>query len=159
MKKLIGVVSILVISVLGLSACGTNNEKSETKEQPAVTKKEKDSILPVGNEYVYQDKSDYVKITVLSNDEWSLQTEDMQVPEKFTVKDTKQEKDGFKLLETTANKEVNGHGIITITENKPWYYYLVDKGGKIGFNLKVKSESKDKDIENAAELNGYFIKQ
>ncbi|EOB3349309.1 hypothetical protein ACIJDX_002571 [Enterococcus faecalis] len=157
MKKLIGVVSILVISVLGLSACSTNNEKSEKKEQSAVTKKEKDSILPIGNEYVYQDKSDYVKLTVLSNDEWSLQTEDMQVPEKFTVKDTKQEKDGFKLLEMTANKEINGHGRITITENKPWYYYLVDKGDKIGFNLKVTDNPTD--IEGSAELKGYFLKQ
>lgn len=106
---------------------------------------------------MYQDKSDYVKITVLSNDEWSIQTEDMQVPEKFTVKDTKQEKDGFKLLEMTANKEINGHGRITITENKPWYYYLVDKGDKIGFNLKVTDNPTD--IEGSAELKGYFLKQ
>ncbi|EOH1637250.1 hypothetical protein [Enterococcus faecalis] len=157
MKKIIGVVSILVISVLGLSACGTNNEKSEKKEQPAVTKKEKDSILPIGNEYVYQDKSDYVKITVLSNDEWSIQTNDMQVPIKFNVKDTNQNKEGFKLLEMTTDQGFDGKGRLTVRKNKPWYYYLVDKGDKIAFDLKVNDEASN--IENSAELSGYFFKQ
>ncbi|MFG5549732.1 hypothetical protein ACFJXH_03020 [Enterococcus faecalis] len=157
MKKLIGVVSILVISVLGLSACGTNNEKSEKKEQPAVTKKEKDSILPIGNEYVYQDKSDYVKLTVLSNDEWSIQTNDMQVPIKFNVKDTNQNKEGFKLLEMTTDQGFDGKGRLTVRKNKPWYYYLVDKGDKIAFDLKDNDEASN--IENSAELSGYFFKQ
>lgn len=157
MKKYIGVVSILFIAVLGLSACGSNNESSEKKEQSAVTKKEKDSILPIGNEYVYQDKSDYVKLTILSENEWTIQTDKMHVPEKFTVKDMKQDKEGYKLLEMTANKEINGHGKLVISEGEPWHYYLVDKGDKVGFDLKVTDESKD--IENSAYLNGYFIKQ
>lgn len=159
MKKLIGVVSILVISVLGLSACSTNNEKSEKKEQSAVTKKEKDSILPIGNEYVYQDKSDNVKITILSENEWSIQTNEMEVPIKFNVKDTNQNKDGFKLLEMTTDQGFDGKGILSVHENKPRYYYLVDKGDKIGFDLKIKSESKDNDIENSADLRGFLIKQ
>lgn len=157
MKKIIGVVSILVISVLGLSACGTNNEKSEKKEQTAVTKKEKDSILPIGNEYVYQDKSDYVKITILSENEWSIQTNDMQVPIKFKVKDTNQNKEGFKLLEMTTDQGFDGKGRLTVREGEPWDYYLVDKGDKIGFDLKVSDNPTD--IEGSAELKGYFFKQ
>ncbi|EKN1413229.1 hypothetical protein [Enterococcus faecalis] len=157
MKKYIGVVSILFIAVLGLSACGSNNESSEKKEQPAVTKKEKDSILPIGNEYVYQNKFDYLKLTILSDNEWSIQTDEMHVPEKFTVKDMKQDKEGYKLLEMTANKEINGYGILSIPEGKPRYYYLVDKGERIGFDQKVTDESKD--IENSADLRGFLIKQ
>lgn len=157
MKKYIGVVSILFIAVLGLSACGSNNESSEKKEQPAVTKKEKDSILPIGNEYVYQDKSDYVKLTILSDNEWSIQTDEMHVPEKFTVKDMKQDKEGYKLLEMTANKEINGHGILSIPEGKPRYYYLVNENDKIGFDIKVNENNKD--IKNRADLRGFLIKQ
>lgn len=41
MKKLIGVVSILVISVLGLSACSTNNEKVKRKNNQLLQKKKK----------------------------------------------------------------------------------------------------------------------
>lgn len=157
MKKYIGVVSILFIAVLGLSACGSNNESSEKKEQSAITKKEKNSILPIGNGYVYQDKFDYVKLTILSENEWSIQTDDMHVPIKFNVKDTKQTKEGFKLIEMTTDQGFDGEGKLTVREGKPWYYYLVDKGDKIGFDLKVTDESKD--IENSAYLNGYFIKQ
>ncbi len=157
MKKYIGVVSILFIAVLGLSACGSNNESSEKKEQPAVTKKEKDSILPIGNEYVYQDKSDYVKLTILSDNEWSIQTNEMYVPIKFNVKDTKQTKEGFKLIEMTTDQGFDGEGKLTVRKGKPWYYYLVDKGDKIAFDLKVTDESKN--IESSAEYSGYFIKQ
>ncbi|MDN3201736.1 hypothetical protein P0E66_11420 [Enterococcus faecalis] len=157
MKKYIGVVSILFIAVLGLSACGSNNESSEKKEQSAITKKEKNSILPIGNEYVYQDKSDYVKLTILSDNEWSIQTDEMHVPEKFTVKDMKQDKEGYKLLEMTANKEINGHVILSILEDNPMYYYLVNENDKIGFDIKVNENNKD--IKNRADLRGFLIKQ
>ncbi|EPI08721.1 hypothetical protein [Enterococcus faecalis] len=155
MKKFVAVVSLMIIGLLVVSGC--SGKKEATTQS---TKKQETSAgLPVGSDYVYQSGERYVKITIDSPDEWSVQTEKMNFPEKMTVKDLKQDKDGYKLLRFTAKNKIEGYDAFFTSANEDDNdYYLVIDGDD--FFFAPNSQSKDYNIQQHAENgNKRFVKQ
>lgn len=155
MKKIVAVVSLMIVGLLVVSGC--SGKKEATTQS---TKKQETSAgLPVGGDYVYQSGERYVKITIDSPDEWSVQTEKMNFPEKMTVKDLKQDKDGYKLLRFTAKNKIEGYDAFFVpTREEGIEYYLVVDDGDFFFAPDSKSENYDikKHAENG---NKRFVKQ
>ncbi|ELS0477982.1 hypothetical protein R4Y59_002590 [Enterococcus faecalis] len=155
MKKIVAVVSLMIVGLLVVSGC--SGKKEATTQS---TKKQETSAgLPVGGDYVYQSGERYVKITIDSPDEWSVQTEKMNFPEKMTVKDLKQDKDGYKLLRFTAKNKIEGYDAFFVpTREEGIEYYLVTDDGDFYFSMK--SEEPRYNIEEDAKYgNKRFVKQ
>ncbi|MCU6361204.1 hypothetical protein, partial [Enterobacter quasiroggenkampii] len=79
--------------------------KKETTTQ-STKKQETSAGLPVGSDYVYQSGERYVKITIESPDEWSVQTEEMNFPEKIHIEDMNQTKNNHELVELTSENKI-----------------------------------------------------
>lgn len=155
MKKIVAVVSLMIVGLLVVSGC--SGKKEATTQS---TKKQETSAgLPVGSDYVYQSGERYVKITIDSPDEWSVQTEEMNFPEKMTVKDLKQDKDGYKLLRFTAKNKIEGNDVFFVpTREKGIDYYLVIDDDD--FFVAQNSQSENYDIQEQAKYgNKRFVKQ
>ncbi len=155
MKKIVAVVSLMIIGLLVVSGC--SGKKEATTQS---TKKQETSAgLPVGSDYVYQSGERYVKITIDSPDEWSVQTEEMNFPEKMTVKDLKEERDGFKRLQFISKIKIDANTAFSVPGNSEGSKYYLVMDGK-DFYLSHDNGDTEFNIEEDAKYgNERFVRQ